>query len=343
MSHDRRFVVSCSKDATIVKYDLEEGKKVGIIKYNKENDQSHKGHILAVAISDQDRYLVTGGIDAVIRVWDFGTLKHVKNLTGHKNAVTGLAFRLGTQQLFSCSRDRSVKAWDLDQMGYVDTMFGHVDCVSDIDILSRERTLTCGSQDRSVRIWKVADESQLVFNGFNSSVSIDCVAFINEDHFVSGSADGCLYVWTIFKKKPVYVQHDAHGIGDDKQPNWIVSVAACHYTDLVASGSCDGNIRFWKISDDYKTMTLLFSYKEKGFINCMRFSDNGEELVCAVGQEHKFGRWWQLREAKNRVIILALEYKQQCKLDLELFVYNLLHARSPYKCFKYRMHTRWKK
>jgi WD40 repeat protein len=44
---------------------------------------------------------------------------------GHKDAVTGLAFREGTHQLFSASLDRSVKIWSLDDMAYVDTLFGH--------------------------------------------------------------------------------------------------------------------------------------------------------------------------------------------------------------------------
>ncbi|VDM29294.1 unnamed protein product [Toxocara canis] len=173
--------------------DVEDGKKVGTLKYDKKNSKCHKGQILALAISPQDRFLVSGGVDATIRVWNFASLELIKELTGHKNAITGLAFRLDSQQLFSCSRDRSVKAWDLDQMGYVDTMFGHVDGVTDIDVLSRERVLTCGGQDRTVRIWKVAEESQLVFNGFSFSVSIDCVAFINDEHFLSGSADGFVF------------------------------------------------------------------------------------------------------------------------------------------------------
>uniref|UniRef100_F1L5P1 U3 small nucleolar RNA-interacting protein 2 n=1 Tax=Ascaris suum TaxID=6253 RepID=F1L5P1_ASCSU len=311
ISHDTRYICSCSKDATIVKYDVEEGKKVATLKYDKKNGKSHKGQIFAVAISPGDRFLVSGGVDATIRVWNFANLELVKEFTGHKNAITGLAFRIGTQQLFSCSRDRSVKAWDLDQMGYVDTMFGHVDAVTDIDVLSRERVLTCGGQDRTLRLWKVAEESQLVFNGFASSISIDCVAFINDEHFVSGSADGSLCIWSIFKKKPVCEQKEAHGRGADGQQNWIISVAARRYTDLVVSGSSDGYVRFWKVADDYKSVENIFSFELAGFINCMKFSDEGEELVCAVGQEHKSGRWWTKSNARNVVALIPLEYAEE--------------------------------
>lgn len=41
-----------------------------------------------------------------------------------------------------------------------------------------------------MRLWKIAEETHLVFNGITSCISIDCVAFLNDEHFVSGSADG---------------------------------------------------------------------------------------------------------------------------------------------------------
>uniref|UniRef100_A0A0R3RY25 WD_REPEATS_REGION domain-containing protein n=1 Tax=Elaeophora elaphi TaxID=1147741 RepID=A0A0R3RY25_9BILA len=325
ISHDGRYVVSCSKDATIAKYDLEEGKIVASIKYVKGDCISHRGQIFCLAISANDRYLVTGGSDTIVRVWSFSNLQHVKNLTGHMNAITGLVFRLNTQELYSCSKDRCVKLWDLEQLGYVDTLFGHVDAVVDIDALSRhdiknlmesvhnigftgERLITAGSQDRTVRLWKVPEDSHLIFNGYSSCFSIDCVALINEDHFVSGSADGSLCIWSIFKKKPVCAQIEAHGRGADNQVNWIVSVAARRYTDLIASGSCDGFVRLWKVAEDYKSITNILSYERSGFINRLRFSDDGEEVVCAVGQEHKFGRWWKIAEAKNVITVFSLTY-----------------------------------
>ena len=41
--------------------------------------------------------------------------------------------------------------------------------------------------DRTVRLWKVADESQLVYRGHTAS--IDCVAQLSANAFVSGSQD----------------------------------------------------------------------------------------------------------------------------------------------------------
>lgn len=75
-------------------------------------------------------------------------------------------------------------------MGFVDTMYGHQDAIQQLDMLSRARVLSCGGQDRTLRLFKVAEESQFVFNGYAEAISIDTIAMINEDHFLSGAADG---------------------------------------------------------------------------------------------------------------------------------------------------------
>uniref|UniRef100_A0A7E4VBC5 WD_REPEATS_REGION domain-containing protein n=1 Tax=Panagrellus redivivus TaxID=6233 RepID=A0A7E4VBC5_PANRE len=308
VSKDSRYIVSCSKDGSVVKYDLKEMKKVGTIRHSKEKLTDHKGTILAIAISPDSRYLVTGGIDKTIKVWNFETLEFFKDLGTHRGAVTSLVFRQhGTLEMYSGSTDRSIKAWNLDQMGYMDTMFGHQDGVLQLDMLNKPRVLSCGGQDRTLRLFKVMEDSQLVFNGFNDCISIDTAALIDDDHFVSGSADGSVSIWGAQRKKPLTVVRQAHGRNTTThEPNWITAVAAAHNTDLVASGSSDGILRLWQISNDYKAIKQIEAYPIKGFVNALRFIDNGRRLVVAIGQEHKNGRWWKVPEAKNSIVVLSV-------------------------------------
>lgn len=39
----------------------------------------------------------------------------------------------------------------------------------------------------------------------------------------------------------------------------------------------------------------------------MEFTNDGLHLVAAVGQEHRFGRWWRIKQAKNSVVIIPLK------------------------------------
>jgi ribosomal RNA-processing protein 9 len=140
-------------------------------------------------------------------------------------------------------------------MTYIDTLYGHQSEVMGVDSLYKERAISCG-RDKSVRVWKVVEETQLVFRGHTAS--IDCVSFVNEEQFVSGSEDGSIALWSSQKKKPVALLKDAHGTTKSANPdlaptsNWITSITAFRNSDIFASGSHDGFIKLWSTNSGSK-------------------------------------------------------------------------------------------
>lgn len=309
ISNDDQFVFVGSKDAVIVKYSLSDCKKVGIIPFVKQGQNHISGHsrrILCLAVSTDSKFLAVGDESKDIYIWDPTNLKFIKQLTGHKGSITGLCFKKETHTLYSCSKDRTAKVWNLDEMTYVETLFGHQDTVSSIDTLFKDRVVTSGGKD--LRIWKITEETQLIFNGHLGN--IDNVKMINEENFVSSGDDGQICVWSMLRKKPVCVINDSHGIDNtNQQPFWISSVTCLMNTDLIASGSYTGSIKLWKLENNFKTATLLFTIPVDGFINSMSFTSEGSRLVVAVSKEHRCGRWTTVPVAKNCVMIFPLEKK----------------------------------
>lgn len=312
ISPDSKHIFSASKDCTVIKWDVESGRRVLSVpglkkKDNKSGVDGHAAHVLCMAISSDGKYLATGDRDKLILLWNPATMQLLHTFKGHRDAVSGLCFRKGTHQLYSASHDRSVKVWNVDERAYVETLFGHQDAIMGLDCLARERCVTAGGRDRSVRVWKILEESQLVFHGHAGS--IDCIQLINEEHMVSGADDGSLALWGLHKKRPLATVQKAHGmLGEPglEQPQWITSVAAMLNSDLVASGSHDGHIRLWKCGASFKSLEPLFAVPLSGFINVLAFSSCGSFLVAGVGQEHRLGRWWRMKEAKNAICIIPL-------------------------------------
>jgi ribosomal RNA-processing protein 9 len=58
--------------------------------------------------------------------------------------------------------------------------------------------------------------------------------------FVTGGQDGSLHLWSAERKKPISTVKAAH-----EGP--LVSIASLVGTDLIATGSSDGFIRFWRV------------------------------------------------------------------------------------------------
>lgn len=256
--------------------------------------QGHTGNILALAVSPSGRYLATGGEDKKLIIWDAETLTPMKTFTQHRDSVASLSFtrhissHSSGEQLFSGSFDRTIKTWSLSAGGhaYVETLFGHQDHVSAVASMMTDQCVSVGARDRTARLWKVIDETQLVFRGESSKKeeyqnnAIDCVAVIPPTHFVTGSDSGSLSLWSIHKKKPLHTIQLAHGVdpipppeevsseADPEvgayntrflrpMPRWITALSTVPGTDIVLSGSWDGWIRAWRVSDDKRTLISL--------------------------------------------------------------------------------------
>jgi ribosomal RNA-processing protein 9 len=346
----------------------------------KASDSSYKHHIapiLTVAASSSGKFVATGGVDKRLIVWSAADLTPLRVFTQHRDAVTSLAFRRGTNQLYSASRDRTIKTWSLDELAYVETLFGHQDEVVDVAALAREQCISVGARDRTARLWKVVEETQLVFRGGGGGGggsekrrqqsrdnikegepslqsylegSIDRVALIDEETFVTGSDNGALSLWTMHKKKPVFIVRAAHGLDpplkpeevfaeakpDQKvpgepQPRWITALATIPYSDLILSGSWDGEVRVWRVSEDKRKIEALGTVGEAGVkatansilatteantkirgvindIDVFERGDRGKDGICivvATGREHRLGRW-KMVEGKNGALVIEI-------------------------------------
>ncbi|XP_063533783.1 U3 small nucleolar RNA-interacting protein 2 [Cydia strobilella] len=305
VSSDGQFAFTGSKCGTIVKWGIKEKRKLGSLTF-KTHSKYINGSVSAVALSSDTKYLASSDESKDVQIWDPITLKHVHTFRGHKDKVTGLVFRKNTHELYSASKDRSIKIWSLDEMAYIETLFGHQSSITSIDALTRERAISAGGRDASVRIWKIVEESQLIFNG--PVGSLDEVKLLDEEHFVSGSDNGSLCVWSVLKKKPLCTVTEAHG-SENNVPKWITSLATLLNSDVFASGSYDNFIRLWKVSDAYRKVSPMFSIEINGFVNSMDFTSDGTQLYAAIGQEHKSGRWFKVGSAKNGILVVNFNIK----------------------------------
>ncbi|KAF6261907.1 WD40-repeat-containing domain protein [Scenedesmus sp. NREL 46B-D3] len=360
LSADEATAFTVSKDGSILKWDVETMQRTQLAARaaaaaaaGTAADWVQKGprmnptsSLLAAAVSSDGKFLAVGGGDKMVHVFEAGSGAHVQSYPGHRDQVSGLAFRDGTHTLYSSGFDRTVKMWSLDDGAYVDTLFGHQAEVFALDAARAERVVSVG-HDHTCRLWKIPEESHLVFR--SPSMAQYAVSYVTGNEWVSGGADGSLQVWNTLKKKPQSVYRGAHvsrGSSSSSSepaadadaaaaaalpstgswstagvdtPGWIQSIAACKGSEVVASGAGDGFIRLWALQPSRHggagALKPVGALPAAGFVNGLALGRSGMLCVAALGQEPRLGRWGRVGNARNGLLVHRWELSDEAGSD----------------------------
>jgi ribosomal RNA-processing protein 9 len=305
---DNKSIITGSKDCALIRWDLESQKKEFFRgdRWNKDF-AGHFDEVICSAISANGKLMITGGKDRVVRIWDVHNRKQIKQFMGHRDTITGVTLDKENDQFYTVSADRSMKVWNLRDMLYMDSHYGHTAGILEIDAYSKNRVLSCGL-DRQVVFWKVDEDAELLYG--SQKHTVDTINVINHQYFLTGSYDNCIELWVLNKKKPLFTLANAH-----KKDSWVLSTANIRNSDLMCSGSYDGNVNFYEFRKQKRDIAKIGSVTGlPGCINVMRFAharsadmlNKNSQLMLAVShsQEEKLGRWHVQPKVKDGITIL---------------------------------------
>lgn len=114
---------------------------------------AHVSSIRTVACAGRDsKWLVTGGVDETIKVWDLRRRKEVGALTGHEGTITSLSFPSRTFML-STSEDGTINLYRTRDWALLRTLRGHTGRVNAADAHPSGRVALSVGADRMIRMW----------------------------------------------------------------------------------------------------------------------------------------------------------------------------------------------
>ncbi len=122
--------------------------------------KAHENSVFALNIHQGAKYLLSGGRDAHLCVWDLQQqYQPVKRIPAHNFTINGIALSPQEDYFVTASRDKTIKLWDaysFDLLKVVDFARhkGHKHSVNRVRWLERDQTvLSCGDDRRLLR-WK---------------------------------------------------------------------------------------------------------------------------------------------------------------------------------------------
>lgn len=124
-------------------------------------ERAHRGAVVTVALSVDERWLATGGVDGRIRLFDAQTGASVGGpWTAHARAVTAIGFNEDASLLASGSTDGTVRLWNVQTgQAVTDALIGHTEPVLAIAFHDSTGQILSFGRDRTLRQWRIASPS----------------------------------------------------------------------------------------------------------------------------------------------------------------------------------------
>lgn len=159
---------------------------------------AHVGSLTALAVSDDDRWIVTGGVDGRLRVWNAETL--AERVAAAPGVVTGCLTPDG-RQLLLATDDGVIRVWDVAARQSIRTLVTGAREIREIRISPGGRFVAAigdwGFFRVSPRVWDAASGTELVLDG-EPAVGVRSLCFAGDgDRLVVLSEQGGVTAYTL--------------------------------------------------------------------------------------------------------------------------------------------------
>lgn len=156
--------------------------------------RGHETEVYTAIFSPDGKWIATGDIDAIVRVWDVASGQELFQLEG-RGTTTSMAFSPDGRRLVVGSWDSAARLWDLATRKVEQTFIGTVKGVQAVAFSPDGRQVATAGGDATVKVWNAStDRDPLKLQGNISNVL--CVAFSADGkRIVTGSHDRTALVW----------------------------------------------------------------------------------------------------------------------------------------------------
>jgi WD40 repeat protein/class 3 adenylate cyclase len=194
--------------------------------------------VSAYAFSFDNRYLLGGGDDGVVWLWDAQTGETLHQFTGHKGPVRTVIFSSDGRLLLTGSEDETARLWDAQTGLELQQFTGHSDPIRAVAFSPDGQFILTGSDDQTARLWDTHTGTELQqYRGHTGPIR--AVAFSRDGKFIlTGSDDQTARLWDVQSGQEI-----RQFIGHTGQ---VSRVAFSPDGSTVLTGSVDQTARLWE-------------------------------------------------------------------------------------------------
>jgi pre-mRNA-processing factor 19 len=233
---------------------------------------STRGGITCVDIhTKHSNFIVSGGVDKNIKIFDSDAKKVRGTGKGHNKKVTSIVWHPTQAVFFSGSDDKTVRAWSAEDNSYVEKarFSAHVDGVTGVAAHITGNFIASSSLDGT---WKLHDcvSAQTITSANGSDKGISSLAFHPDGLLMAtGGQQGAVAIWDMKSASTAQKILEGH-------TQSVASLAFSENGYMMASGSDDGTVRLW----DLRKLKCVKDLELPTKVHSVRFDHTGTYLAC---------------------------------------------------------------
>ncbi|MEV7625269.1 WD40 repeat domain-containing protein [Actinoplanes sp. NPDC089786] len=239
--------------------------------------------VLAMAVSPDQRLLVTGDQNGRLRIWKLPGGELQGPLIGHTKRIIAIAISPDGKTIATGGHDRIIRLWNTHSRSLITTIDPDPVWTASLAITPDGSTLISGGALGNLRLWRLPGGTHLKrLTGHTSHIAAMAVS-PDGTLLATGSYDHTIRLWRLPSGKPAGVLrgHTRH----------ILTMAITPDGTLLASAGKDRVIRLWHLPSGEPAGELRGHTWQ---VECLRISPDG--LLLASGAPLGSLIWWTRRD-----------------------------------------------
>ncbi|KAN0111501.1 nuclear mRNA splicing protein [Russula decolorans] len=248
--------------------------------------ENHKGPVhVARYAKGSAKYVLSGGQDRVVRLWNPGLGTMIKSYSAHGYEVLSISVAHDNTKFVSSGGDRSVFLWDVTTGNTIRRISAHLVKINVVEFNADASVVASGSYDSTVKLWDLRSQNRQPIQALEEARDSIQALYVGPSRIMSGSVDGHVRTYDLRKGelRADYIGHP------------VTSVVPTQDESTYLVMTLDGHIRLM----DAIAGKLLndFSGHVHSSYRCRACFGHGEASVVA-GDENGAIWAWDLLDAK---------------------------------------------
>ncbi len=207
-------------------------------------DNAHSGGVTALQLSHNQKFIVTGGPQGEVRVWEIRSREMVSHLKEHTAKVTCVHIFEDDLFVMTGARDRSILTWDLRNERRITSHIQRMGGINAVAMLNDQNAFLSVGQERKITYWQLNQSMPLAILNTSPYVQEDdelmavSLSYTNR-YFATGGILGILRVWD-YQSKNIVAEARAHA-------GTITSIKFAPDDKQIVTTGTDGLVMIWNL------------------------------------------------------------------------------------------------